>query len=170
MDTSLLLKPCAISGKMQLVSSALTTQSSMASFLQHYDEILTSWINLVKVTTLPTNISSSSDIVKSAFEAVGSAIARQGLFARLAHVRLLNLFDSLESLIQSERKRGLHGRERNTTIAITQVIKFTTTSTLPRERVREIRRLARRWEHLAGPSVFLLLVYSEAAESIVYAV
>lgn len=163
------LQPIA-SDKMQLVSSMLITQAPLESFLQHYNETLANWIELVKITTLPIDIHSSSDFVKNAFDAVGRAMAGPGIFARLAHVRLLKLFDLLEVLIQSERKRGLRSRSRNSTIAITRLIEFQEARTLSRVRIRELRRLARRWEHLAGPSVFLLLMYSEAAEPIMYAV
>ncbi|KAI0836098.1 hypothetical protein F5Y06DRAFT_109239 [Hypoxylon sp. FL0890] len=88
------------------------------------------------------------------------------LFARLANVRLLRLFDSLERLIQSERKGGSYGRQRNATVAITRVIEFGG-GALSRPQVRELKRTARRWERLAGSSVFLLLVYSESAEGLV---
>ncbi|KAI0976381.1 hypothetical protein F4678DRAFT_416858 [Xylaria arbuscula] len=152
--------------KAQLMTNMLVPKAPLERFLQHYEEALTNWISLVKATTLPTNTNSSSDIVKNAFDAVGRAMTGPGLFARLAYVRFLKLFDSLEILIQSERKQGLHGRQRNATIAITRLVEFEK-GALSRERIRELRRLARRWEYLSGPSVFLLLMYSEAAEPII---
>ncbi|KAI1340620.1 hypothetical protein F5Y15DRAFT_423064 [Xylariaceae sp. FL0016] len=166
-DPALLSLVPGLPDKIQVTARSLVTRAPLESFLDQYAIILEKWVRLNRAATLPTNISSSDPRVKEAFGIVGQAMSGADVFARMAHVQLLKLFDSLESLIQSERKRGLHGKERNSTIAITKAISFAEGRTLSRCEVLELRRRARRWARLAGPSVFLLMVYSEAAEAIV---
>ncbi|KAI2613360.1 hypothetical protein GGR54DRAFT_615479 [Hypoxylon sp. NC1633] len=146
--------------------SALVETPPVQTILEKWELNFAKWIELTRMTTLPTNTPTNSPLVKNAFQAIGQAIASGGLFARLANILLLRFLDSLESLIRSERKGGVnYGRMRNSTIAITKMNDFD--QNLTRRQIMELKRTAKRWRYLASSSVFILLVYSEATESIV---
>ncbi|KAI8956862.1 hypothetical protein F5Y11DRAFT_341680 [Daldinia sp. FL1419] len=164
-------------------------RSPEESLLEHFDGIARSWVDLISVTTLPANLRSSDTLVEHAFTAVGRAIDDGGLLARLAHIRLLEVFESLESLIRSERKkerrqRNQERRQRNqeqrqrkqkqqkskgcltaTHLAMEIVTKM---FGMTAYKLANIRRIASRWRLLAGSWPFLLLIYSGSAENIMY--
>lgn len=74
-------------------------------FLDHYESIFCAWITLVRKTTLHINMVESDPSVLAAFRVLDDTIAgKQGtyLLSRLAHVRLLQVFDALEAIIASE--------------------------------------------------------------------
>lgn len=149
-------------------SRALVRSDTLQEIAAHCDNILRQWVALVKETTLPTNLSSSDPQVTGAFQKIVDVATgfESTVFRRLAHVRLLEFFDYLEVLIRAERSQGLHGQKvRNITVA-DRVI----SSALPalgKGQLIETRRLSRRWKQMAGPSVFFLMIYTEAAEGIV---
>ncbi|RYO87919.1 hypothetical protein DL764_008798 [Monosporascus ibericus] len=152
---------------LEALSRALVRGDTLQEIAANYGIVLRQWVALVKETTLPTNLSSSDPQVTGAFQKIVDATGSEStVFRRLAHVRLLEFFDYLEVLIQLERAQGLHGQKvRNITIA-DRVI----SSALPalgKDKLIEVRRFARRWKQLAGPSVFFLMIYTEAAEGIV---
>lgn len=105
--------------------------------------------------------------MQAAFKAVGKAINSGGLFARIAHVQLLGVFKSLALLIQGERKSGQHAKQRSMKVAIDRFIEFHNERPWSRDEVRELRRRAKRWEYLAGSSIFTLVIFSRSAEPLV---
>ena len=110
--------------------------------------------------------------ILAAFKAVDGAIAGNGdhpLLSRLAHVQLVRVFRSLSSVIKSERQGGLIQRSPgygDTSVAID--LYSNAQGKVSRGQLLERKRAARRWAVLAGPSPFLLLIYSDTAEAIVY--
>lgn len=134
---------------------------------EHCSEILGAWIRLQRATDFPDNLASTHVRVATAFKATIDAIREGGVFARIAHIRLLDVFAKVERLISSERRLGLQPAEKNTKIVIDTFMAIVRPEVWPRHRVIELRRTARRWRYLAGNSVFTLMIYSELAEPMV---
>lgn len=146
-------------------SQPLVQNATPGFIIENYGPVIDAWIQLQEATTFPDNISSTDSRVVSAFRSIFDAIYKGGIISRMAHVQLLSVFCALERLVGFERKLGLHPAARNSKIAIDKFIVMAKPTDWPRSKVNELRRTARRWKHLAGQSVFSLMVYSESAES-----
>lgn len=134
-------------------------------------ETVEKWLILLQKTSLPTNTSSSDPLVKEAIQAAYEAVQAGGTFARLAYIRWLDVLDSIESLITSERKRGQRKNDRNRNSTITIRIIIQTIPGLSKVQINnQLNRNAKRWKHLSGLSVFLLLLYSDKTESVMYVI
>ncbi|KAI1181373.1 hypothetical protein F5B17DRAFT_425630 [Nemania serpens] len=130
------------------------------------------YIQLLMRTTIPANISSSDIQIANIFrELYGIVTQRQGttVVLRFACIQLHRAFNAVEALIAAERKRGLHGKSHNATIAINKFIAALKDADIDirNSEVLELRRKVKRWNYLAQPSVFFLMTYSDSAESIV---
>lgn len=134
------------------------------------------WVALLRETTLPSNIPSSDPLITAAFKAVDSIIlGRQNtcLLRRLAYFQLMRLFGHLEAIIESERRKGVHYASGygNMSIAIDIYICAQERPRQPNLRskiVDQRRRIGRRIVVMSRLSPFFLLVYSDAAEAILY--
>ncbi|KAI3331266.1 hypothetical protein F4824DRAFT_476098 [Ustulina deusta] len=122
------------------------------------------YIQLLMRTTIPANISSSDIQVANIFrELYGIVTQRQGttVVLRFACIQLHRAFNAVEALIAAERKRGLHGKSHNVTIAINKFIAALKDADIDikNSEVLELRRKVKRWNYLAQPSVFFLMAY-----------
>ncbi|KAI1086238.1 hypothetical protein F5B19DRAFT_175471 [Rostrohypoxylon terebratum] len=145
-------------------------------FLHHYESVLFEWIALIQKTTLPTTIPSWDPSILAAFRALDDVITgkrRVYLLSRLAHVRLLQVFDTLEIIIASESRLDLGWPKPGSTYMSRAIDMYQDAQEMQldprslRRRVHERRRSCRRWEFLQGPSPFFLLIYSDMAEKTV---
>lgn len=163
-------------GQVTILAYQLVGHDPIHSFAENCDKTMGEWMALLGKTTLPSDIASSDPRIIVAFQAVDGVLCGQGtyLLRRLAYVQLMRLFVFLEAVIKSERESGrLHRKPcyRDTTVAIDVYMnaqeRRSNTSALRRE-LQERKRFGRSWSDLAGPSPLFVLVYSDAAEPIVY--
>ncbi len=148
------------------------------TFADNCENTLTDWVLLLQKTTLPSNVTIPNPRIASAFKAVDSVLSgKEGgyLLRRLAYIRLMQIFSSLETIIKSERESGQVNRlpcYRASSVAMDLYIN-TQERCSSQEKLRcelkERKRSGRTWSDLAGPSPLLVLLYSEAAEPIGYA-
>ncbi|KAH7007841.1 uncharacterized protein B0I36DRAFT_81070 [Microdochium trichocladiopsis] len=87
------------------------------------------------------------------------------IVARMAYIRLLDLFDTIEDIVKADRRKdklyrrnGISTTRHNASIAIDLCI---SAFQISRSVVLETKRIARRWRRLVKPSVFFLMVYVE---------
>ncbi|KAH8768421.1 hypothetical protein F5883DRAFT_369539, partial [Diaporthe sp. PMI_573] len=142
----------------------------MDFFVAHLQNVLEHWITIQVKTTLPSGITSSDPSVTCAFQLLDGTINEgDNMRSRFANIQLLCIFKSLEDIIASERRnaqlQGQRGR-RNASVAIT-THKNAQQRNVSERYLIERKRTARRWQTLAGPSPFFLVIYSEVAEAIV---
>jgi hypothetical protein len=134
---------------------------------EHYSVVLETWLKLEKTAANFRNTSSADERVDKALKSAMRTIDEGGFISRFGYCSLLNMFCYLETLIKHERRKGMHPAEKRATIAIDRFRGVVGEGPWPRARVLELRRRARRWRRLAGPSVFYLMVYSENIDPIV---
>ena len=165
--------------RVMMLSQRLVGHDPMDLFTQNCVKVITDWISLLGKTTVPGDLVSSDPCIISAFKAVDRIICgKEGthLLRRLAYVRLMRIFATLESIIKSERENGRAPREpcyRDATIAIDIYMKAQEDRSHPdalRRELKERKRAGRSWSDLAGPSPLFTMIYSDAAESIVYGI
>lgn len=158
------------------LSDRLIGHEPIETFVNNCKKTLPGWIELLRKTTLPNGITSADPCIISAFKAVDSVICAQGteMLQRLANVKLIQLFDSLEDIIKSDRENGRVHREpyyRDANIAMDIYLSAqgarSNTKKLRRKLNQGRKRLGKRWCDLATVSPLFVLVYSNAAESIV---
>ncbi|KAK4032878.1 hypothetical protein C8A01DRAFT_20124 [Parachaetomium inaequale] len=163
-------------GRVTTLAYRLVGHDSIHSFAENCEKTMGEWIALLGKTTLPSDIASSDPCIIVAFQAVDGVICGRGtyLLRRLAYVQLMRLFISLTAIIKSERENGrLHRNpcHRDATVAMDIYMsaqeRRSNTRDLRRE-LQERKRFGRSWSDLAGPSPLFVLVYSDAAEPIVY--
>lgn len=145
------------------------------SFAKNCEKVMADW-NSLKSETALLNIASSSDPrIIQAFKVVDNVICgRQGstLLRRLAYVQLMRLFTFLEDIIGFERETGrvMRGRYyRDASVALDIYMSAQEDTSNPddlRRELRERKRAGRSWKDLSKPSPLLVLMYSEAAESV----
>ena len=149
----------------------------MNLFAKNCENAITDWISLLGKTTLPGDVASSDSRIIAAFKAVDRIICGQEgtyLLRRLAHVQLMRIFTTLESIIRSERETGRVPREpcyRDASVAVDIYMNAQEDRSHPealRRELKERKRAGRSWSVLAGPSPLFTMIYSEAAEPIVY--
>ncbi|KAH8742237.1 hypothetical protein F5883DRAFT_356082, partial [Diaporthe sp. PMI_573] len=132
--------------------------------------VLDDWMTILVKTTLPSGIKSSDPVITTTFQLLDSTINQgNAIRSRLANIQLLCTFKSLEDKIASEKRNGqIQGQRgrRHASVAIT-IYQNAQQQTVSRRDLIERKRTARRWQTLAGPSPFFLIVYSEVAETVV---
>jgi hypothetical protein len=168
-----------LSPQLQQLIQQLIPQAPGGIILHKFGPILTSWIELLDATKLPEGTSSTDPRVERVFAAVEAAIQSGGVFARMAHFRLLAVFESLEGIIQWERKKGFmmepkDRKQKNVTLAIDKVVALLQNADCNgknlvelRRMVFELKRAAKRWARLACGCPFFLIVYTGEAEGVV---
>ncbi|KAK3370953.1 hypothetical protein B0T24DRAFT_486797, partial [Lasiosphaeria ovina] len=140
------------------------------TFADNCEKVLENWLALRGRTTLPSGICSSDPRILAVFKAVHSAIAYKdgSRLSWLAHVELIRVCRFIENIIKFERQSGLMHRKHGRTDASIALDIYKTSQAEPsRSQLHEYKRFARRWEEFAGPSPFLLLIYSDSVEAIV---
>jgi hypothetical protein len=163
--------------RVTFLSNRLIGDGPIDTFAANCEKTFLDWIKLLSRVTLPEDIQSTDPRIMTAFKAVDSVIRGQGINAlqRLAHVQLLRLFDLLEAIVKTDRVTGRIHRERHyrdhhvaMDIYMSAQEAHSNTNDL-RTKIRTCRkRLSNRWSVLAKASPLFVLVYSDAAESIVY--
>ncbi|KAI8623439.1 hypothetical protein F5Y19DRAFT_492631 [Xylariaceae sp. FL1651] len=161
------------------LSKRLIGHDPIGTFADNCEKTLPDWIALLRKAKLPNDITSEDPRIITAFKAIDKVICGQGtdLLQRLANVQLMQLFRSLEGIIKSDRDSGRIHREpyyRDANVAMD--IYLSAQETQPntnglRLKLKQGRkRFSKRWSDLATPSPLFVLVYSDAAEAIVYTV
>ncbi|KAF5675917.1 hypothetical protein FDENT_9634 [Fusarium denticulatum] len=139
------------------------------------EKVMADWNLLKSDTTFQVESSSDPRIVHS-FKVIDLALCgKQGssLLRRLAFIRLVELISFLELVISSERDSGRMVRDRsysNASIALDIYMGAQEDNSNPddlRRQVKERKRVATMWKSLSEPSPLLVLMYSDAAETIV---
>lgn len=157
--------------------SALVRKDAEAFFAQNYEAVLVSWVALLRNTSFVGNTSSCDPRIVVALKTLDRVVTgREGtqLLARLAYVHLMRLFEHLEKMIATDRRNRVVHREigyGNASIALDIYMSAQdgfTDATSQRRELIERKRVGRRWRQLAGPSPFFLLVYSDAAEQMMW--
>ncbi|KAB5536093.1 hypothetical protein GE09DRAFT_1141424 [Coniochaeta sp. 2T2.1] len=148
----------------------LVRPNPIAFFVAHLENVLEDWLTILVRTRSPSSITSSDPFVATAFQLLDNTINESGTMrSRFAHIQLLCIFKSLEDMIASERRAGQIQRQRgrrNASVAIT-IYKNAQQRPVSGRDLIERKRTARRWQTLAGPSPFFLVIYSEVAETLV---
>ncbi|KAK6065237.1 hypothetical protein SCUP234_12652 [Seiridium cupressi] len=159
------------------LSSRLIGYDPIEVFAENCEQTFPDWITLLRDTTLPNGITSQDPRIIAAFKAVDSVIGGQGthLLQRLANVQLVRLFSLLKEIIESDADGGRIVRKPyygNAKIAMDIYLGAQETQLKIREFRKKLKegrkRFSKRWNDLARPSPLFVLVYSDAAERIMY--
>jgi len=163
--------------RLESLSNRLVRRDAIECFVDNCEKIWDDWTSLLRKTTLPPNVASSDTQVIAAFRAVDSVISGKQstcVLRWLAYVRLMALFESLKPVVRAERENGESHRERGER-DISAIIDIYENAQRPSDRrglrdvILEHRRIGKRVESLAGPSPLFLLIYSDEAETVMYA-
>ena len=163
--------------QMDSLSRSVVRHDAIAYFADNCATALDSWISLLRKTTLPQNITSSDVSIATAFRALDCIISgtkTMPFLSRFAHVQLVRVFESIENIITRDRQNGLiHPARgiRNASIAISKSVNAwenTLDKKWLRRKLHRCKRIGKRWRELSRPSPFFLLIYSDAAEKLVY--
>jgi hypothetical protein len=159
------------------LSKRLIGQDPIGTFADNYEKAIPDWIKFLRETSLPNGITSEDPRIVTAFRVVDNVICGQGtaLLQRLANVQLIRLFSAVKGIIKSERENWRVHREpyyRDASIAMDIYM----SAQEPQSNMTELRlklkygrkRFSKRWSDLATLSPLFVLVYSSAAEAIVY--
>ncbi|KAH7268707.1 hypothetical protein B0J15DRAFT_592162 [Fusarium solani] len=148
----------------------------MEYFDQTWRQTLSAWESLLRKTMIPPKVSVTNLNVSTAVNALNNVVAgKEGEFLPpgFGYVQLSRFLGALEGRVKADRKVGLipsiSGRV-NSSLAIdiylgAQGAGPAALST--RSKISECKRIGGRWEELVGPSVFLLAIYSNVAETFV---
>jgi hypothetical protein len=161
-----------IRNKMLEIVPGLVRHDVVTFFANHFEKALDSWISILTKTTIPDNVTSSDPRVLNSFQLLDKARTDgDKMLSRLAYIRLAYVFESLQEIVASDRRNGQLPAPRrgcgNASIATDIYIKAQQAVT-SRNEVKERKRIARRWRTLAGPSPIFVIIYSGAAERLVY--
>lgn len=161
------------------LSNRLLKQDAIYFFVDTCEAVLADWISLIQKTTLPMDTPLTPDYMSSAFDVLEGIITNRKeakLSSRFGYVQLVNFFQCLEDRIKLERRRGRFERKSgygNASLAIDIYLharKGVISDSRLKSQLRERKRIGRRWKRLAGPSELFLIIYSDLADVIVYAV
>jgi hypothetical protein len=148
------IKKDLIPSQIRSVASNLVKDNALAYFLENRLVIFAAWTSLS-----PTIASTSVDeSVVAAFNTVHSLIRskdRKRLNLRFAYVHLNSAINALNTTGEVAYSNAYLNTKNNS-------------SDISSDRLTEYVRKGKRWSTLAGPSPFLLSVYTRSAETIVY--
>ncbi|CVL00273.1 uncharacterized protein FMAN_09779 [Fusarium mangiferae] len=147
----------------------------LQTFNGNHKKVIADW-NLLKSKTDMPNLDSSSDprIIES-FKVIDLVLSgKEGstLLRRLAYVRLMDLFSFVEGVVRKERQSRRVIRERyyrDASIALDIYMSAQEDTSNPdrvRKQLLERKRIGRSWKEVSRKSPLLVLMYSEAAESV----
>lgn len=153
----------------------LVDQNPMVHFIGKIESVLGRWAILLTQTKMTCEILSTDRRVFAVLRALDKAITAQNgdkLLSRLAQVQLVRVLEALEARVAMERQNGhLHRRSGYRNASIVLDIYMSAQEMVPsisRRALIERKRVAKRWNELAGPWPLFLLVYSEEAEEIMF--
>ena len=163
--------------RMDSLSRSFIRHDAITYFADNCTKALDNWISLLRKTTLPQNITSSDISITTAFRSLDYIISgtkTTSFLSRFTHVQLIRVFENIESIITRKRQNGLlHPARgiRDASIAIS--ISLRSWESFPnkkwlRRKLHRCKRIGKRWRELSKPSPFFLLIYSDAAEKLVY--
>lgn len=156
------------------VAENFIRRNTVYVFTETLETALRSWVLLVNETTLPSQMPLAVLDLITAVNALEGAISKKtDLPARFGYFRLSVFFNLLEDRIRQERELGYilsESGRRDATIALDYYLHALQIpfNHRARDRISDLKRKGARWRAAAGPSVFLLLVYSDMAERFVY--
>lgn len=144
-------------------------------FVANYRAAVVDWISLLQNTQPEKKWPPSALHLKSVLQILGNVISGNGgLPPKFGFVRLHGFIQALEDQIQEQRELcSFVGKSGcgNATIAIKACVdafEGDLSEKQVRRALKIYKRAATRWEKMNKESVFLLLVFSDAAEAIVY--
>ncbi|KAN0116790.1 hypothetical protein V8E51_002767 [Hyaloscypha variabilis] len=144
------IKKDLIPGQIRSVSSSLLEDNALAYFLENRQSIFAAWTSL--------STTSVDESVVTAFNTVHSLTQskdRKRLSLRFAYVHLNHVINALDKAAEvAYTDTYLNAKNHSSDISSAQLTEY-------------VRR-GQRWSALAGPSPFLLSVYSRLAETIVF--
>lgn len=143
---------------------------TIETFALNCQDIWNNWIQLLSQTTLSSEISSRDLSIALAFQSIEKAITHtQGPLQWLAYLQLSKIFDILKEVLIRERSQSPSPRERGETdtTLIINLYEESLRGELERKKILERRRISKRWVLLSDSSPFLLLLFSNQAETIV---
>ncbi|RSL64897.1 hypothetical protein CEP53_003880 [Fusarium sp. AF-6] len=148
----------------------------MEYFDQTWRQTLSAWESLLRKTLIPPKVPVTNLNVSTAVYALNNVISgREGKFlpSAFGYVQLSRFLGALEGRVKADRKVGLipsiSGRV-NSSLAIDIFLRAQgagSAALSTRSKISECKRIGGRWEELVGPSVFLLAIYSDVAETFV---
>ncbi|KAI1382542.1 uncharacterized protein F4822DRAFT_150779 [Hypoxylon trugodes] len=77
--------------------------------------------NLLQSSQIPADASNTDTRIQDIFNFLFDTIQAGGTTSRLAYYRLYGYFETLENLIQAERKQGFHDGKKTASVAIDTV-------------------------------------------------
>ena len=160
LNTSLLAKsPLGIS----TLAQALIRSDCKQFFAGNCESIYGFWTLLLKRTSLPYDATCADSRVGDTLRTLGGIITgpENCYQSRLAYVQLARVVAALNKVVNNGRRDGMvEGKsgQRNATVIANM---FLVDASRP-------KRVANRWATLLGTSPFLLFVFTELAEKIVY--
>jgi hypothetical protein len=152
-------------------------ENAIENFARTWKLTLSAWNLLLLKTTIPQTISIADLNMSASVKVLHNTIAaREGssLPPRFGYVQLARFLGALEERIKEGKGHGLIPLERgrvNASIAIDMFLDAQDAGSndlLTRRKIWEFKRIGKRWETMIGPSVLLLSIYSDVAESFVY--
>lgn len=157
------------------LATTLLRQNAILFFTVNSQNAHACWASLSKETRLSPSTNSSDPAIVTSFQRLDNIITSKEsslIMSRFAYVRLMQLFDTIEEIINSSRQQGLIHRAagyRNASIALDIYMSTQEgyASSGHRRQLLERKRTGRRWRQLAGPSPLFLLVYSDKTERVV---
>ncbi|KAM5349983.1 hypothetical protein ACJ41O_006488 [Fusarium nematophilum] len=148
----------------------------MEYFDRTWRRTLSAWESLLRKTIIPPEVPVTNLNMSTAVNALNNVIVgNEGEFlpSGFGYVQLSRFFDALEDRVKADRIVGLipsiSGRV-NSSLAIDMYLGAQgagPAALSTRSKISECKRIGRRWEELVGPSVFLLAIYSNVAETFV---
>ncbi|KAH8889966.1 hypothetical protein GQ53DRAFT_186160 [Thozetella sp. PMI_491] len=158
------------------LASSLVRQDASSFYANSCENASVCWASLLQKTEV-SGISYDDPNITASLRALDRILTDQEstpLLLRFAYVQLTNVFENLESIIAAGRRSGLVHREigyRNASIALDMYMAAQEgyfDVALRRRELLKRKRTGRRWRQLAGASPLFLLIYSDAAEAVVY--
>lgn len=161
--------------RVDMLCSKLIGIDYVNSFADNCAITIHAWHCLLYKSTLSADITRTDPRIAAAFKAVDDVITgKEGtyLLRRLAFIQLMRIFVTLESIIRHERDKAQVERSpcyRASSVAMDLYVSCQESDLRnTRDKLKERKRTGRSWVQLAGPSPFLALLYSEAAEPILF--
>ncbi|KAK4119918.1 hypothetical protein N657DRAFT_551789, partial [Parathielavia appendiculata] len=131
------------------------------------------WLDLIRRTTLPTNLSYTDPSWIAAFQSLDNIIeGDMHPQSRLAYFQLTHVMASLKKSVQNDRRYGrIESKvgQRDANIALDIYLKaqgVVSNHKVVRQRLHKRLRISKRWAHFAWPSPLLILTHSKMADRI----
>ena len=152
------------------LSRQFVRNDAISFFLQTWEPTLVAWVSLQRATRLPVDKPISSLNVTASVRRIDSVIAGGGgtdLPRRFGYVQLYKFLEDLRARVRRERALGLIQLENGHVDAAHahEIYRKAQRVTQRKDVLRRNKQIGSRWMQLASTSTFLLIVFSETAES-----